>query len=51
MSLHRLIPGAQILASFNVVSLLVMPKKLRYNVKIDYISFNNQNKFDIDLRY
>jgi hypoxanthine phosphoribosyltransferase len=30
-----------------VVSLLVKPKSLRYDVKIDYIGFNIPNKFVI----
>ena len=34
-------------ASISVASLLVKPKSLRYNVKIDYIGFNIPNKFVI----
>ena len=34
-------------ASMAVVSLLVKPKSLRYNVKIDYIGFNIPDKFVI----
>ncbi len=34
-------------ASMSVVSLLVKPKSLRYNVKIDYIGFNIPDKFVI----
>jgi hypoxanthine phosphoribosyltransferase len=34
-------------ASMKVASLLVKPKSLRYDVKIDYIGFNIPNKFVI----
>jgi hypoxanthine phosphoribosyltransferase len=34
-------------ASMSVVSLLVKPKSLRYNIKIDYIGFNIPDKFVI----